>query len=51
MLSIVETPHGTIQIGNVHLRPPLNENGGAGLFTMWTTSKIRKLELMCLLGY
>eukprot|EP01091_Cochliopodium_minus_P003825 TRINITY_DN13780_c0_g1_i1.p1 TRINITY_DN13780_c0_g1~~TRINITY_DN13780_c0_g1_i1.p1 ORF type:complete len:262 (+),score=33.76 TRINITY_DN13780_c0_g1_i1:111-896(+) len=49
MLAVVETPSGDLQIGNVHLRPPINENGSASPLTMWWTSDIRKKELTMLL--
>lgn len=47
MQAILKLPYAetTLQVINVHLRPPVREDGSANLFTASQTNPIRKAEL------
>lgn len=48
---VVETPHhGKLRMCTVHLRPPVEMSGGAGLSTARTTGSVREAEAHALLG-
>jgi len=42
---VTETPIGPVQVANVHLRPPLNEQGRASLVSYFRTGDIRRKEI------
>jgi endonuclease/exonuclease/phosphatase (EEP) superfamily protein YafD len=40
-----QTPAGTVQIMNVHLRPPLSDHGGFSLGALYSTKEVRFREI------
>jgi endonuclease/exonuclease/phosphatase family metal-dependent hydrolase len=48
-LHVLLLPGGPVAVANVHLRPALEDDGSATMFTMGTTSSIRKREMARLL--